>query len=66
MTTVEPINYNAREAAKALSVSERTLWTETQAGRVPHTKIGGRVLYPVEALRAWMTERAARSLAKTE
>ncbi|MBN1489762.1 MAG: helix-turn-helix domain-containing protein [Phycisphaerae bacterium] len=49
-----------REAAKALSISERTLWTMTKSGRVPHTRIGARVVYPVDALRRWLDEQAAK------
>lgn len=65
MTTDDTkINFNAREAANALGVSERTLWTETKAGRVPHTKLGKRTLYPVDALRRHMNDKAVKSMAK--
>jgi excisionase family DNA binding protein len=47
-----------REAAKALGVSERTLWSWTQQGRVPCKRIGKAVLYPVDALRRWLDEQA--------
>jgi len=49
-----------REAAQALGVSERTLWTWTQAGDVPHVRRGATVLYPVEALRDWLERKAKR------
>ena len=35
----------AREAARMLSVSERTLWTLTHEGAIPAVRIGRRVLY---------------------
>ena len=47
-----------REAARALSVSERTLWEWTQHGDVPHVRRGKTVLYPVDALRRWLDEQA--------
>jgi hypothetical protein len=44
----------ASEAARALSICEKTLWTHTQSGDIPHIRVGRRVLYDVEALRAWV------------
>ena len=48
----------AREAAKAIGVSERTLWQWTQDGYVPHIRRGKVVLYPVDALREWLNQQA--------
>jgi len=47
-----------REAAKALGVSERTLWDWTQRGEVPHVRRGKTILYPVDSLRRWLDEQA--------
>ncbi len=47
-----------REAAKALGVSERTLWDWTQRGDVPHVRRGKTILYPVDVLRRWLDEQA--------
>lgn len=52
-----------REAAKALSVSERTLWAlTTPRGPIPCLRIGhGKrqtVLYPVAELQAWLSNQA--------
>jgi len=52
-----------REAARALGVSERTLWDWTQRQEVPHVRIRGTVLYPVGALRKWLNERAVQAAA---
>jgi excisionase family DNA binding protein len=46
-----------REAAKALGVSERSLWEWTHRGDVPHVRIGRTILYPVDALRNWLCRR---------
>ncbi len=50
-----------KEAAVAIGVSERTLWTITQdqASGIPFMKIGRSVLYPVEPLRRWLAEKAS-------
>ena len=45
-----------REAAAALGVSERTF--RQILPQLPHVREGGVVLVPVDALRAWLTERA--------
>lgn len=50
-----------REAALMLGISERLLWTWTNAGAIPHIRIGSRVLYPVEQLRRWICQQADRS-----
>lgn len=46
----ERLLLSARDAAKALSISERTLWTLTHRGTVPCIKFGARTLYSVKAL----------------
>jgi excisionase family DNA binding protein len=40
-----------REAAKALSISQRTLWSLTQRGELRAVRIGRAVAYSVEELR---------------
>ena len=47
----------ARETAKALGVSDRTLWDWTKNGDVPHIRRGKTILYPVESLRRWLDEQ---------
>lgn len=53
------LTVNRREAAAMLGISERLLWTWTNAGHIPHVRIGSRVLYPVEALRQWLSSQIA-------
>jgi len=50
-----------REAAKALGIGERLLWSKTNAGEIPHLRIGRAIIYPVGMLRDWMAEQAAKS-----
>lgn len=54
----ESLSLRPREAAEAIGVSERTLWTWTKEGIVPHVKIGGTVLYPIAELRGWLSRKA--------
>lgn len=54
----------AREAAAALAISERTLWSLTNSGAIPSRKIGRSVRYSPADLSAWVaagcpTERQA-------
>lgn len=57
-----PLVLKAPEAAKLLKVSERTLWTWTNSGVVPHLKERHVILYPIDALRDWLRRRADASL----
>lgn len=50
-----------KDAAKALSIGERLLWTLTNREEIPHVRIGRAVLYPVDALREYLREKAHRS-----
>ncbi len=49
---------SAREAAKALSICEKSLWSATAPrGPIPCVRLGARVLYAVDDLERWI-ERA--------
>ena len=53
--TPEKLLLSARDAAHALSISERTLWSMTAPrGPVPAVRLGSRVLYPADAIRQWI------------
>lgn len=54
----ERLAVGRKEAAEMLGISERLLWTWTNAKTIPHVRIGTRVLYPVEELRRWLEDRA--------
>lgn len=55
---------DAREVARRMSISPRTLWTLTKAGSLPFVPIGRRVLYRPEAIRIYLAgiERTAPAL----
>ena len=48
---------DAREAARLLGISTRTLWTLTDRGDIPAVKIHRRVLYRIETLRQYAVRR---------
>ena len=47
----------SRDAAKLLSISERTLWTLVQRGEIAVVRIGTCKRYSLEALRAFIASR---------
>ena len=47
-----------RDAARALSVSERWLWQATKDGLVPSIRVRGLTLYSIEALKSFLAEQA--------
>ncbi len=48
-----------REAAKALGISERMLWSLTAPrGPIQSVRVGSCVLYPVTGLQAWLDRQA--------
>lgn len=47
----------AKDAAKSLAISERTLWARTQSGEIPSVRIGRSVRYSVADLERWIADR---------
>ena len=56
---VPPILVDAREAARLLAISERTLWDLTFQREIPSLKIGRSVRYRIADLHGW-AERKTR------
>ncbi|MFG0275712.1 MAG: helix-turn-helix domain-containing protein [Phycisphaerales bacterium] len=56
-----PLAVGREEAARLLGISERLLWTWTNAGEIPHVRLGARVLYPVDELRRWLENQTRGS-----
>ena len=61
---LQPLALRPKEAARVLGIGERLLWTLTNQGVVPHVRLGRAIVYPVDELRGWLTERAANGMAK--
>ncbi len=53
--TIEPLLLTVRQAAKVLSISERTLWTLTANKEIPPVRFGRSVRYDPADLRAWIS-----------
>jgi hypothetical protein len=51
-----PLAMRPKVAARAIGVSERTLWTLTQRDEIPHARIGGCVIYPTAPVMRWLEE----------
>jgi excisionase family DNA binding protein len=51
---VETMLLRAKDAALALSISERTLWSLTQSRDIPSVRIGRAVRYDPRDLLAWI------------
>ena len=49
-----PLLLTCREAAAALQVCEKTLWTLTRDGKLPAVRIGRSVRYSVDDLRRFI------------
>lgn len=56
-----PLALRAPDAARALGVGVRHLWTLTKAGEIPHVRLGAATVYPVDALREWLDRKARAS-----
>ena len=53
-STITQLLLSARDAAKALSLCERTLWQLTKDGAIPCVRCGRRVLYDPRDLGQWI------------
>jgi excisionase family DNA binding protein len=52
--TMEPLLLTPSEAAKALSICERTLYALTKSGELPVIRIGRAVRYSPDDIKAWI------------
>jgi predicted DNA-binding transcriptional regulator AlpA len=56
--SVPRLALRAKDAAIALGIGARLLWSMTNRNEIPHIRLGKAVLYPVDALRTWLSEGA--------
>lgn len=54
------LTINIKQAAEALGISPRLLARLTKEGRVPHVRLGRRVVYSVTELDCFLTELSAK------
>jgi len=57
--TIPTLSLRPREAARALGMSARTLWSLTASNQIPHIRLSRMVLYPTAELTRWLSDRAA-------
>ena len=57
VAAIEPLLWKAPEAARALALSERTLWTMANTGQIPSVRQGRAVRYDPADLRAWIKRK---------
>lgn len=57
---IDPLLLSPRQASRALAISERTLWSLTKSGAVPHIRIGKLVRYPVDGLKKYIEQAAEK------
>jgi excisionase family DNA binding protein len=57
---LQPLLVTAREAARMLSLSERTVWGLSKAGELPTVRIGRSVRYDPRDLQAWIERSKQR------
>lgn len=53
-TTKPVLLLTSNQAAEALAISPRKLWSMTKSGEVPHLRLGRCVRYSIEDLRRWI------------
>jgi len=60
---IDPLLLSPRQASRALAISERTLWSLTKTGTVPHIRIGKLVRYSVDNLKKYIEQAAEKKCA---
>ena len=58
---VQPMLLTPRQAARALNISERTLWARTQEGVIPAIKLGHLVRYSHKDLHEWIRSASGKN-----
>ena len=51
-----------KEAARALGIGTRLLWSLTNQNAIPHLRLGKAIVYPVDSLRTWLAEQAGKGV----
>jgi excisionase family DNA binding protein len=61
VTDKERLLLSPRDAAKALSICERTLFSLTKSGEIPVIRIGRAVRYSLDDLKEWIRDASEKS-----
>ena len=60
--SLRPLLLSPREAAKTLSICERTLYSLTKAGEIPVVRIGRAVRYSLDDLKQWIKRTSEKNM----
>lgn len=66
MTDLERVTLPAKPAARYLGISYWKLLELVRVGKIPHIRVGGRILFRKEGLDRWLEEQEAASIRKEE
>ena len=55
-----------KDTAKLLAISQRKLWGLTNAGNIPHIRIGKSVRYAVQDLKNWIDSKRVSQASETQ
>ena len=51
------LTLNAGELSKSIGLSKDTIYTLVSQRRIPHVKVGRRVLFPVKGIEKWLEDK---------
>jgi len=57
-TTIEPLLISSRQAARSLSISERTLFALAERGELHKIHVGRAVRYSMDDLKSWIAKKS--------
>ena len=55
------LTVNVKQLAEMIGLNESSIYQLTSQRRIPHVKIGRRVLFPVKAVEKWLEEQAVKA-----
>jgi excisionase family DNA binding protein len=59
---IQALAYTIKQAAEALGVGETLVRALIAQRRIPHCRLGDRVIVPLDSLAAWLASEAASSV----
>ena len=59
-------SYNAAEIAEILGVAKVTVYKWVGERKIPHTRLGGRIVFTKDQISAWLKEHEVTELEKKE
>jgi excisionase family DNA binding protein len=62
-TTEKPVFNNVDDLANELGLSRAVVYREIRAGRIPHLRLGRRIVLPRSAIAAWLHDGGLRRVA---